>query len=416
MTAGSATRYTRVAIALHWVTAAAILALIAVGWIMGDMPKGEAQFATVQLHKSFGILVLLLSVARVAWRLMNPPPPAPPMPALQGAIARGVHIAFYALIILMPLSGWIMVSASPRGIATELFGMVPWPHIPGLADLTPDTKRALHEPLEFVHSKLAWVIIVLLALHVGGALKHHFVDKDGLLARMAPGLFGQAEPPSAPGRGAAIAFGATLLLFILIAGAGYLSRPQGAAPTGETAQTLEATQSGPEAPAWTVDPAKSSLRFRGSYMGRPFEGGFETWSSQIRFDPDRPEAARIRVTVATGSARTGEAYYDENLPQGDWFDAGTFPDAVFEVNEGVFKIGPNEYEATGILTLKGVVHPVRLPFRVDITGTTARATGGASLKRTALGIGRETLTEARNDEEFVSDDVELIIDLTAVRQ
>ena len=89
MTAGSATRYTRVAIALHWVTAAAILALIAVGWIMGDMPKGEAQFATVQLHKSFGILVLLLSVARVAWRLMNPPPPAPPMPALQGAIARG---------------------------------------------------------------------------------------------------------------------------------------------------------------------------------------------------------------------------------------------------------------------------------------------------------------------------------------
>jgi cytochrome b561 len=415
MTHGSTTRYTRVAIALHWITAAAILGLIAVGWIMGDMPKGEAQYATVQLHKSFGILVLLLSVARVIWRVMNPPPPAPPAPGWQEAIARGVHVAFYALIILMPLSGWIMVSASPRAIATELFGMTPWPHLPGLADLPLETKRSLHEPLEFIHSKLAWVLLVLLGLHVAGALKHHFVDKDGLLARMAPGLFGRAEAPAAPGRGAGLAFGAAIVLFVLLTGAGLLSRSAGGeAPVGDAALSGE-TQSVSEAPAWAVDLTKSSLTFKGAYMGRSFEGRFEDWSSDIRFDPDRPEAARIRVKVAMGSARTGEAYYDENLVQGDWFDASTFPEAVFEVNEGVFKIGPNDFEATGVLKLKGVVHPIRLPFRVDITGTTARVTGGTTLKRMALGVGRETLTEARNDEEYVADDVELILDLTAER-
>src|SRR5690606_20766200 len=91
-------RYTMAAITLHWLIAFSIIGLIAVGWIMGDMPPGAEQFALIQLHKSFGITVLLLSVVRVIWRLLNRPPPEPPMPGWQAKLSRAVHVAFYVLI------------------------------------------------------------------------------------------------------------------------------------------------------------------------------------------------------------------------------------------------------------------------------------------------------------------------------
>ncbi len=407
-------RYTAVAIALHWLIAAGIIGLIAVGWIMGDMAPGADQYALIQLHKSFGITVLVLSLARVVWRLMNPPPPEPPMPGWQGALANGVHVAFYVLIILMPLSGWAMVSASPTGIATVLFKTIPWPHIPFLAGLAPEAKEQLHEPLEFVHSKLAWVAIVLLGLHVAGALKHQFVDRDGLLSRMAPGLFGRTEGPVSPGRGALYAFGAALLAFAAVAGLGQLGRsPAAATPAGE--EIAEGPQAS-AAPFWTVDPAQSAIAFKAGYMGRPFEGRFTQWTATIQFDPDKPEDARIRVVIPTASVSTGEAYFDENVTQGDWFDVTAHPEAVFEVNEGVFKDGPTQYEATGVLTFKGVRHPVRLPFTLEIDGATARMHGETTLQRLTLGVGSATIAEPQGDAEYVADDVVVVVDVVATRQ
>jgi len=179
-------RYTLVAITLHWLIALGIIGMIALGWIMGDIEDRAQQYALIQLHKSFGITILLLSVARLVWRLMNPPPPEPPMPAWQILTANAVHVAFYALIIIMPLTGWIMVSASPTGIPTKLFQTIPWPHLPFLSSMSHDAKEAFHGPIEFVHSKLAWVIIVLIVVHVAAALKHQFIDRDNVLHRMIP--------------------------------------------------------------------------------------------------------------------------------------------------------------------------------------------------------------------------------------
>jgi len=402
-------RYAFVAIVLHWLIAAAIVGMIAVGWTMGDMPPGAEQFALVQLHKSVGIAILALSIARIIWRLMNPPPPAPPGPALATRLASLAHAGFYALMILMPLSGWLLVSVSTADVSTRLFSTLPWPHIPGFSGLGEATREAIEEPVEFIHSKLAWVMIALLVLHVLGALRHHFILRDGLLARMAPGLFGPASPPSPAPRGALIAFGAAAALVALVVAAGYAAPQQGPAPQG-------AASAPSPAPFWDIDPAKSSIRFAGAYMGRPFEGVFGEWTSVVQFDPERPEHTRIRVGIATGSANTGEVYFDENLREGDWFNVANHPDAVFEVNEGVFRMGRQEYEATGVLTIKGVAHPVRLPFTVMISGNEATVNARTSLSRIALGVGADTRTEPQGEEEWVRDDVEIMIALVATRR
>jgi cytochrome b561 len=407
-------RYTAVAIALHWIIALSIICMIALGWIMTEMPEGAAAFALFQLHKSIGITILLLSVARIAWRLMNPPPPEPPMPAWQRVVALTVHVGFYVMMITMPLVGWIMVSAAPAGIPTKLYGAIPWPHLPGLADLPFDTKQELHEPLRSLHANLAWVIIVLLGLHVAGAIKHQFIDKDGLIARMAPGLFGRTAGPPDNGHGAVWAFGASALLFAVVAGSSLISgQPAAITASGEAQQGPN--QASP-APAWAVDPAQSSILFKSAYMGRPFEGRFQNWTATIQFDPAKPQDARIRVAIPTASARTGEPYFDENISQGDWFDAAKYPEAVFEVNEGVFKDSETQYEATGVLTLKGQRYPLRLPFTLEINGANAKMHGEITLQRLDLGIGRDTLAEAKGDEEWVANDVRVVIDVVATRQ
>jgi cytochrome b561 len=400
-----------VAIILHWTMAVAILAMIGIGWTMGDMPPGAEQFALVQLHKSIGVTLLVLTVLRLLWRLCNPPPEAPQSGAPLSKIAALAHAGFYALMVAMPLSGWILVSASPAGIATTLYSALPWPHLPGLPDLPRDAKEAIEGPIEFIHSKLAWVMIALLALHVGAALKHQFLDRDGVMARMAPGVFGKADPPQTPARGYLIAFGSVVALVVAIIALGLATPTAGSQP-----QVSDAGATPSAAPFWDVDPSASSIRFAGAYMGKPFEGSFQRWNAQIQFDQDRPQDARIRVTIATGSAVTGETYFDENLREGDWFDIVQHPDAVFEVNEGVFRLDNGSYEATGILTLKGIAHPVRLPFSLTFDGDTAQMNATTSLSRIALGVGADTKTEESGDEEWVRDDVMIDIAVSARRR
>lgn len=411
-------RYTAVAIALHWIIAFSIMGLIAVGWLMEEMDPGPDYFAIVQLHKSFGITILLLSVARIIWRLMNPPPPEPPMPGWQKLAASAVHVLFYVLIIAMPLSGWIMASASSDA-PTRYFGLVDI-RLPGIPALDPATREGLEEGFEQVHSNLAWVIIGLLVLHVAGALKHQFVDKDGLLARMAPGIFGRTAGPPDNGQGHIWAFGAAALIFAAIAGFSLFS----ARPNEALAATVteEEQQPASTAPAWTVDYGKSSLRFRASYQGDGFEGTFPDWTAQIQLDtaaapnPDTPVDGYIRVAIPMAKVSTGEPYFDESVTQGDWFDVSKHPEAVFEVTGGVYKLSDTQYEATGVLKLKGVDHPVRLPFTLTLDGNTATARGEVTLQRLTLNVGAGTPAEAKGDAEWVANDVAIVIDVTATRQ
>jgi cytochrome b561 len=181
--------YSRAAIVLHWAMALLILGNLAGGFWMASLFEAEDPaardlgFRLVQLHKSTGLTILLLALARLALRLREGFPPLPEhMTGNERRLARLTHWGFYALMIGLPLSGWAMVSMSPLGLPTLWFGLFEWPHLP-LATSKPGAEAA-----GGVHEALAFGAIALLLLHVAGALKHHFLDRDDVLARMIPAL------------------------------------------------------------------------------------------------------------------------------------------------------------------------------------------------------------------------------------
>jgi cytochrome b561 len=174
----SPVRYGYVAQALHWIIVGLLIVQVTLGRIADELPLGLEKLITLARHKSFGITILGLAVIRLAWRSFNPPPPEPPMPGWQLAAARLNHWALYVILFAMPLSGWLMSSAS--NIPVSWFGLVQLPDF-----VEPD--RGLKETFEAVHESLSYVLYALAGLHVAAALKHQFVDKDGLIFRMLPG-------------------------------------------------------------------------------------------------------------------------------------------------------------------------------------------------------------------------------------
>jgi len=179
-------RYHLVAIVLHWVIALGILALIVLGLAMTHLGLAPmAKFQMYQLHKSIGITVLLAVLLRILWRLTHRPPPLPAMLPLEKAAAEGTHGLLYVLMLVIPLSGWTLVSVSPFNLPTVLYGAVPWPHLPVFPDLA--DKPAVEAVVKFIHGKLAWLLTAVIALHAAAALRHHFMLRDGILDRMLPG-------------------------------------------------------------------------------------------------------------------------------------------------------------------------------------------------------------------------------------
>jgi cytochrome b561 len=192
MLGNSSTRYGTVAMALHWLIALSIIGLLVVGKIMVDLPNDDPnKFFLYMMHKSTGFLVLALTFARIAWRFANPPPALPPgMAVWERWTASITHAIFYFMMLAIPLTGWVIVSTSSSGLATMWYGLFEIPHLPGLQTIT--DRREVHKEFEEIHEILGNLTILLLLLHVGAALKHHFWDRDSVLSRMLP-LFGNPE-------------------------------------------------------------------------------------------------------------------------------------------------------------------------------------------------------------------------------
>ncbi len=182
-------RYGSVAMTLHWLIAAFLIVNLALGLYMADLPKSDPdRFFLFQTHKSVGLTVLVLSLLRVGWRLINPIPPLPrEMGTLMRIAARATHTLLYVLIIAIPLAGWALVSSSPLGLPTPYFGLFNWPNIPFLADLPRAEKMHNLGLFAETHELLAWGAIVLIALHLTGALYHQWMRRDDVMKRMLPG-------------------------------------------------------------------------------------------------------------------------------------------------------------------------------------------------------------------------------------
>lgn len=445
-------RYTAVAIVLHWAIAAAILFNIGLAWWMHpalDNPATQARgIIAFQAHKSIGLTVLLLSLMRLGWRFTHAPPPLPAaMPAWEKLAALATHWAFYALIILIPFTGWLYVSAGwsmdanrPLVVPTLYFGLFQIPHLFGLTEASLATRASVANTAIEAHELLVWATLALLALHVGAALKHLLIDRDEVVAHMIPGAPTPLEPaPASPQRRAVLLAGAGLTLAFAVCVGAFLLQPlaaptviadadvtePSAAPeapaiaatpslapeTTAPAATTDATPPSTAAPAaWTVAQAQSAITFAGVHAGVPFEGRFARWRAEIVFDPDNLGASHARVTVETASASDGVSLHDQSLPQAEWFDVANHPTATFETSS--FRALPNNrYEARGTLTLKGKALPIALPFTLTLTGNRAVVDGRVSVRRANADLGMQSDPDA----EYVSAAIRIGVHVEATR-
>ena len=173
----TAPRYGLVAQTLHWVIVGLILIQFTLAMIADDLPNGLEKLITLARHKSVGITILGLAILRLGWRFIDRPPPLPPMPRWQAYAARFSHAALYALLFAMPLTGWMMSSASNYPVSW--FSLV---QLPDLVAPDPALKELLHE----IHETLSKILIAFVSLHFLAVLKHQFFSRDGLLFRMLP--------------------------------------------------------------------------------------------------------------------------------------------------------------------------------------------------------------------------------------
>lgn len=385
-------RYSRVAIWLHWVIAAALAGEIALGQAM---PRDASGFALFQLHKSIGITILVLSVARLLWRFTHKRPAATER-GFTGFLASAVHWGFYAFMILGPLTGWALVSTASINVPTLIFGVIPLPHLPLAGD---------SEIWEEAHEILANVGIALFVLHVLGALRHHFLIRDGLLARMAPG--GKAGWALLLGAGVIAIWALVPVLIGPNAGHDHEAGEHAAEPAAETGviapvaqPTEDAALEGEEAaaeeaavadadaappPAWTIRPG-GSLHFMVDNGGTMLHGSFSRWNGDIAFDPENPATAQITMRIELASASLGDATQDAMLQGGDFFSTAANPTATWRSTR-VTATGNNRYRAEGTLSLKGASRPQAITFTLAGTGNRRSVTGQGSIDRAAFGVG-----------------------------
>lgn len=382
-------RYSRAAIFLHWAIAALLAFQIAVGWALEGL--GARGFTLYQVHKSVGMLILALTLARIGVRYWKPRP-AKLEGGWQGALASGVHIGLYAFMLGAPLTGWALVSTAKVKVPTLLFGVLPLPHLP--------LPAAAHGLAENSHGLLAWLGIALFVLHVAGALRHHVLMGDGLIWRMIPA------------RSTALLVALPALILVgFVAGRAILPGPQAApapiaeepadeaepaniaeavnaaAPADNAANASQAAVEAPVGPppAWTVQPG-GRIGFAISNDGEAISGRFATWSAKIVMDPDHPDSADIAVTIDMASASVGDAYKDGMLPGDEFFGVAAHPTATF-VAKGAEATGPNAYRARGTLTLKGVSKPQTIRFTLSGKDATRKVSGSATIARAAFGVG-----------------------------
>jgi len=173
-------RYTRTAIALHWLIAALVIFQFAWGWWMQDIPKQPVgpRVDAFNLHKSIGMTIFALMVIRILWRIVHSPPPLPDMPQWQARAAFANHALLYAALVVQPLAGYL--GSEWSGYPVRFFGLT----LPSWAG----KNVAMKDLMSIVHLATSWVIAAAVAVHVAAALKHMLVDRNRLLARMGIGL------------------------------------------------------------------------------------------------------------------------------------------------------------------------------------------------------------------------------------
>ncbi|WP_299589575.1 cytochrome b/b6 domain-containing protein [uncultured Tateyamaria sp.] len=396
-------RYGTVSKTFHWLTALLILTLFPLGLIANDMAhtlKAGAQpdafvARTVwlfSLHKTLGVAVFFVALARIAWALAQPKPGLlHPDRKVESLAAETVHWLLYGSLVVVPLSGWIHHAAASG------FAPIWWPLGQNLP-LVPKSE-AVAAALGGAHWVLTKVLGLSLLLHIAGALKHHVIDKDATLRRM---WFGHvAVPPVSATHKHRLPILAALCLWAVALFAGNALGVF--APTGgltSEAAALEEVQSD-----WRVEDGVLSITV--TQLGSVVTGQFADWTAAIRFDDTQEQGTvgAVEVTVAIGSLTLGSVTDQAMGP--DFFGTTTHPTATFTADIVTITDG---YSANGTLTIKGQSVPITLPFGLSVDGDTASMTGMLMLDRRSFGIG-----DNMADESSLKFAVRVDVALTATR-
>lgn len=389
--------YGLIAKIFHWIIAFLIIGLLPVGLFMGGMENSPLKFQIFAMHKSFGLLVFFLGIARLVWRFISPPPDhLENHQKWEVTLAGAAHFWLYVCIIGMPLSGWLMSNAGEFPV--PFFGT----QMPTLIDKNEQLGNLFYQ----THEILAYTLLFVLALHAAGALKHHVIDKDETLGRMAYKTKGFVLPAiivivlglSYAASGAAILFGDEDEEQVVVQQAASTSVPQAA-----DISTLP--QDG-----WKIIAAESKLQFQAVLYGAPFTGEFKNFSGIIIFNPDDLANARADIRIDMKNVVTGDADRDKNIVGPEWFDSEKFPESRF-VSQKFEKADGNNYVAIGDLTIHGMTMPLALPFALDIKDKKAHMTAKVSLNRLNFAIGMGEWEDGKT----VGTDINVIIDLNAAQ-
>ncbi len=379
----------------HWLTALVILTAMPLGLIANDLSSGPESIALkaqlFSLHKTIGVVAFFLGVARILWAFgQTRPVPLNPDRRLETLLAEAVHLLLYLSLLIVPLSGWI------HHAAVDGFVPILWPFGQGLPFVP--KSEAVASLAGMAHWLFTKLLAAAIILHVLGAVKHHLIDRDATLRRMARGV--SAPAVAAPHRARL----GPLVLALGIYGAGAAVAVTLTAPPAPATSTALQTQ-GANSGNWQVQ--TGSLGFRVTQMGAPVEGSFAGWTAEITFDDsiiDGP-AGRVEVVVDLASVNLGSV--TEQVKGAEFFDVATHPTARFSAD---LIAGPSGTVATGRLQLRGAEQSFTLPFTLQITGAKAEMTGRLTLDRRDFGIGA-----GYSDEATVGFAVEIIITLTATR-
>lgn len=398
-TANTATSYGSVARTLHWLTALLILTAIPLGWFANQMPyaTGDELAAKAQLfslHKTVGVAAFAVALIRILWALTQArPEPVHANRRLETLTAELVHWALYLSLVIVPLSGWV------HHAATDGFAPILWPlgqDLPGVP-----TSEAVARTAAAMHWLFTKILVVSILLHIAGALKHVFIDRDHTLARMTRGV-------NAPDRatGAAHARGpAVAALAIYVAGAGLAWSMAGAeAPVAEAApaETPVAATTG----NWQV--AEGTLGFAINQMGSAVQGTFANWTADITFNEEPVDGSHGTVTVTIDMASLTLGSITDQAKGPDFFDISNHPTAIFTAN---ILPATEGYVADGTLSLRGVSMPLQLPFAMTIAGDTATMTGTTTIDRRQFEMG-----QSYADESTVGFNATVTANLTATRK
>ncbi|WP_146345058.1 cytochrome b/b6 domain-containing protein [Phaeobacter marinintestinus] len=406
--ANSDTSYGGVAKFFHWSIALLILTVIPLGIIangLAEQIRDPGIETTVDLitrtatlfslHKTVGVTIFFLALARIGWALTQPRPGLLNADKkLEAFAAETVHWLLYSSLVLVPLTGWIHHSAVTG------FAPIWWPFGQSLPFVPKD--EAVAELFSALHIIFERVLLVAVLLHIAGALKHHIIDRDATLRRMLP-LDGAAPQPPHQSHSFLPPLAAVIIWAAAIgtgAGLGLLGHE-----VTHTQQVESPEEGAEETGNWIVQSGDLTLIVQ--QFGNDVTGSFADWTADIQFDnPPAPgPAGQVTVTVSIPSLTLGSVTDQAMGP--DFFDSDQFPTASFTAQIEKLEDG---FVAKGPLAIKGAEVLATLPFTLEFDGDTATMQGDLTLNRQDFNIGANM-----PDESALGFGVSVNVNLTATR-